>query len=176
MADDFLLIAVTAPEAIENETGRIVALLRQGEFRYVHLRKPGWDIAQTLRLIEAIPRQMRHRLVLHDHFSLAHEFSLGGVHLNRRNNEAPQQTPYSVSCHTIEELNMWPQARYMFLSPVYDSISKPGYTSKFNLADLKEHLAAKRVIALGGVDFSKLDSLKKMGFCGAAMLGALWNE
>ena len=67
---------------------------------------------------------------------------------------------------------------YVTLSPVYPSISKPGYESQVNLiAEVRaaDKTALPPLIALGGVTFEKLDELRNAGFAGAAMLGALYK-
>ena len=68
----------------------------------------------------------------------------------------------------------------MFLSPVFDSISKAGYSSAFAPDELqaagKEGLIDKRVIGLGGIDESNIRRIKELGFGGAAILGGLWKH
>ena len=56
---------------------------------------------------------------------------------------------------------------------MYDSISKQGYASGFNLDELKGRLVGRNVIALGGVTPDKFLELQVAGFVGAAMLGCL---
>ena len=69
---------------------------------------------------------------------------------------------------------------YVFLSPIFDSISKEGYTSAFTSESIREAaekgIIDKRVIALGGVDENNLLQVKDFGFGGAAILGGLWNK
>ncbi len=67
----------------------------------------------------------------------------------------------------------------MFLSPVFDSISKPGYGSRFSTEELREAagkgLINAKVYALGGVDPSRFAELEALGFGGVALLGAAWQ-
>lgn len=87
----------------------------------------------------------------------------------------------SISCHTLKELaecRKKPFA-YMSLSPIYDSISKRGYRSAFT-ADViaaahRVGLIDKRVMALGGITFDRIDKVTKMGFGGAMILGDAWR-
>ena len=69
---------------------------------------------------------------------------------------------------------------YVFLSPIFDSISKEGYASAFTSESIREAaekgIIDKRVIALGGVDENNLLQVKDFGFGGAAILGGLWNK
>ena len=69
---------------------------------------------------------------------------------------------------------------YLFLSPIFDSISKRGYLSQFSIESLQnaaeEGLIDGKVFALGGVTQAKLPLLHELGFGGAAMLGAAWQD
>ena len=62
----------------------------------------------------------------------------------------------------------------MFLSPVFDSISKQGYASHFSEEQLRGHVDA-RVMALGGVTAGKIPWLADVGFGGCAFLGYLFG-
>lgn len=174
---DFLIIAITFPGHIEREAERIMQLLAGGEADYVHIRKPGWTPEETERLIASIAPRMRSRLKLHDHFELASRYALGGVHLNSRNRMAPEDAvKISKSCHSVEELADAGRYEYVTLSPVFDSISKQGYRSAFDLDSLRPWLEGKRVVALGGVTPERIPLLRDAGFSGAAMLGYFWNQ
>jgi thiamine-phosphate pyrophosphorylase len=80
----------------------------------------------------------------------------------------------------------WPSHAYLdycFLSPVFDSISKSGYTSAgFLAAEKRQGLeralkeAPLPVLALGGVGPGCLGELRAAGFAGAAVLGAVWGQ
>ena len=69
---------------------------------------------------------------------------------------------------------------YVFLSPVFDSISKLNYHANYTPEEIrKAHKAGiidKKVIALGGIDTDNIRQVKNYGFGGAAILGALWNK
>ncbi len=122
-------------------------------------------------------------MILHDHFELAMEYGLRGIHLNSRN-------PYfhkgwkgavSRSCHSISELAECKKEAYdyMSLSPIFDSISKEGYKSAFTREQLEEArqngIIDNRVMALGGVTFDKIGLITEMGFGGAMILGDAWK-
>ena len=158
------------------EAGRIVRLLDEGAL-YVHIRKPGADEGSLRALIEEIPPRYRLRLALHDCLHLAAEYRLGGVHLNSRNPEVPAGFcgRVSRSCHSISELALYPDADYLFLSPVFDSISKQGYAGAFGTDELKAANLGPRVFALGGVSGARFAQVEAMGFGGAALLGAAWT-
>ena len=95
------------------------------------------------------------------------------------------QNIISASFHTLHDLNEndFPY-QYVFLSPVFDSISKPGYSAKFELKRLAEELKLiknknpflPKVIALGGISAKNIIQVKEAGFSGAALLGAIWES
>ncbi|MNL66066.1 Thiamine-phosphate synthase [compost metagenome] len=60
---------------------------------------------------------------------------------------------------------------------MFDSFSKPGYKAVTPAGfQLPRRTAGPDVIALGGIDAGKIDELKQMGFDGAGLLGAIWNN
>lgn len=171
-------IAITSEVFHEKEADWIVRILTAG-FSYVHLRKPEASKQQMQSLVEQVPAIYHGRLKLHSHFDLAKEYGLGGIHLNSRWNEIPDgyTGKISKSCHFFAELRDLNKYEYAFLSPIFDSICKQGYRSKFSEADLTAHkqLINDKVIALGGITPDKLPYLQKIGFGGAAFLGYLSN-
>lgn len=175
-------ITITSPDALPGEAFFIERLFDQG-LDLLHLRKPEADEATCARLIEAIPSCWHHRLVLHDHHALATRYGLYGIHLNRRHPIAPPdwQGSRSASCHSLDELVARKNdCHYLFLSPIFDSISKQGYAAAFPPARLTEAamqgLINQQVIALGGVTLARIPRLREWHFGGAAFLGDLWNR
>lgn len=185
----FLVIAVTPSQLREDEAEMITRLLADGAADYVHLRHPDISCRRMRDLLQRIPAHFHNRLTLHDFYSLAEEFNVGGIHLNGRNPDVPckllprlRDIRVSRSCHSVEELVRCasdPVCRYDYLtlSPIYDSISKPGYSSRFSLDELRVMIptVAIRIIALGGVTPSRFPELKDCGFSGAALLGHFWQ-
>ena len=172
----FLIIAITSPYFIENEGAIISNIIEKGEADLIHIRKPQSAKDEVRKLIRDISPQLHHRLKLHDHFSLMDEFNLAGIHLNNRNPEPyPNAKNISKSLHYISELDTIEEYDYVTLSPIFDSISKNGYTSSFDLDTLASFIKNKNVIALGGVTPFKIPLLKEKGFYGAAMLGYFFN-
>ena len=176
-----LTIAITQPYAIDSEDAIIRHLLANG-FDIVHLRKPGADIDYCRELLELLTPSERARIVIHDHYVLYEEYALRGVHLNRNISTYPSHYRGSRtrSCHTLEEVTKYKnECDYLFLSPIFDSISKRDYRSKFSHEELlmasNDGIIDNKVIALGGVTPDKVDYLKSLHFGGVAMMGALIN-
>lgn len=170
-----MLILVVTPEIPhENEPELIVNMLLCGVDR-VHLRHPSLSVVEMRNIIDAIPFELRERLTVHDCFELVEEFPQLGINLNSRNTLVPDK-PHGLmsrSCHSISEA-MQP-ADYVLLSPIFPSISKPGYHSHFSEAELKG-LPRGKVVALGGMTPERIASLKCYPFIGAAFSGFVWNK
>lgn len=175
-------IVITRPAFFDGETDLVNNLFREGMER-LHLRKPGASEEELTAWLQNIDSQYYGRIVLHDCFSLVEKFSLGGVHLNSRNPEAPeniQGITISRSCHSIDEVAEHKgRCNYLFLSPIYDSISKEGYGAAYSRIDIKraadEGIIDDKVLALGGVNLEHIPEIRSMGFGGAVVLGALWQ-
>jgi Thiamine monophosphate synthase len=174
------LIAITRESFFESEALLIMRLL-DGRIDRVHVRKPGASEKGMRQLLDSIDETYLSRISLHDHFSLTREYDVGGVHLNRRNPEVPVGFAgiISCSCHSLKELEAASDVGYAFLSPVFDSISKAGYSSAFSIETLKqaafEGILNNKTIALGGVTPEKLPLLESIGFGGVALLGYVWT-
>lgn len=175
------LIALTLPYFFMEEHRILAALFDEG-LETLHLRKPGTEPMFSERLLTLLPSKYREKVVVHDHFYLKNEFDLKGIHLSSRNPEAPAKYRghLSISMHTPEELAQRKRYDYVFLSPIFDSISKTDYPSAFTPQQLREmasqRLIDKRVMALGGVDLENISRLRDYGFGGAVVMGSLWQH
>ncbi len=172
------LILITLPDFFDGETAICNRLFADGLWR-LHLRKPEATRLQTATWIEEIEPQYRSRIVLHDHHELALIYGLAGIHLNRRNNMRIDAGELSVSrsCHSLEEVrDVATDYDYVFLSPIFDSISKQGYRAAFTEEELRaaSDILSANVYALGGITFDNLAKVRELGFKGAAMMGGFW--
>ena len=82
----------------------------------------------------------------------------------------------STSMHSIQEvIENKCKYDYVFLSPLFDSISKEGYNSGLEIKEvekvLEKHELHFKVMALGGIDETNIEKVKKAGFSGAVLLG-----
>ena len=176
------LIVITTPTYFVEEDQIITALFEEG-LDILHLRKPNLPAVYAERLLTLIPEKFHKRIVIHDHFYLKEEYKLKGIHLSNRNPIVPDNYSghISASCHTLDEIKVDKKScDYVFLSPIFDSISKEGYTSHFTNEDIrnavKEGIIDRKVIALGGINEENIMCVKDFGFGGAAILGSLWNK
>lgn len=176
------LILITPPTYFVEENKIITDLFEEG-LDILHLRKPDTAPMFAERLLTLIPEHYHKRIVVHGHFYLKEEYRLKGIHLNSRNPNLPDgyKGHISCSCHSLKEVkSRKKQCDYVFLSPVFDSISKKNYHANYTPEEIrKAHKAGiidKKVIALGGIDIDNITEVKNYGFGGAAIMGALWDR
>lgn len=175
------IIAITTPKVIDEDVLIITALLNRG-IDIVHLRKPDSNVEECRELLAKLTVDQRENIIIHDYPELYFEFSLKGIHVNRNISSLPKEYfgLRTRSCHSFEEIIRYKNDYdYLFLSPIFDSISKVGYKSNFNKEELKnasnKGIIDEKVIALGGVTFDKIAYLEDLGFGGVAMIGEIYN-
>jgi thiamine-phosphate pyrophosphorylase len=174
------LIVITSPHSLPYETELITSLFNSG-LEILHLRKPDANKEKYERLLSSIPEKFHNNIVLHEYFELADAYNIKGIHLNKRNPDfhGNKKIAISKSCHSLDELQKIDLFEYVFLSPVFNSISKKGYSSGFTHQELLDAsnsgLINEKVIALGGIDASSIPVLKMYSFGGIALLGTIWE-
>lgn len=176
------LIVVTAPTFFVEEDKIITTLFEEG-LDILHLRKPETPAMYSERLLTLIPEKYHKRIITHEHFYLQEEFKLMGIHLNARTPKEPHDYSGHISCtcHSLEEVQHKKHFYdYLFLSPIYDCITKAGVTSGFTAEELRQAGKSKiidnKVMALGGITSDNILEAKDYGFGGAVVMGDLWNK
>ncbi|MFQ3575923.1 MAG: thiamine phosphate synthase [Cytophagales bacterium] len=185
------LIVITPETFIDKESFFCTKMLENG-LECLHVRKPKTSIEAVRNYIKEIPNEFHHKLVIHQHHNLVDEFKLKGIHLTsnfRTKSRFWNEKTYvaaakakgltvSTSIHSTVELRMVNlNYDYCFLSPVFDSISKSGYTGRLeefkDLGTLKN--MQTKVFALGGIELENVGMLVELPFDGIAVLGYIWN-
>jgi thiamine-phosphate pyrophosphorylase len=180
------LIVISHPDNVANEARLINQLFENGLTRF-HLRKPGYDEEQIVRLLEQIDERYHHYIALHQHHDMAQDFGIERLHYteqHRANTGADklallidQGYILSTSVHDLETLQTLIRFDNAFLGPIFNSISKPGYQAKWpDSFSLNKQDIQLNIIALGGIELSNLRKVKAMNFDGAAVLGIIWNN
>ena len=176
------LIAISWPEFFDGEAEIINSLFESGLIT-LHLRKPDAKETDINRLIHRINPEYHDRLTMHYYPQIAEQFELGGYHISQGRADAPEDWcgRLSASRHTLTEVEQTAaEMDYVFLSPIFDSISKHGYSAAFSKERLREakeqNIINHKVIALGGISPSMMPQVAEMGFGGAAILGGLWGD
>jgi len=175
-------IVITTETFFENEADAIHLLFENG-LETLHLRKPLATRLETEVFIRQIRETFHSHIVIHDHYDLMSSYDLKGIHLNKaRKKELAKawKGTVSYSCHTFEEVMEMRFCDYVFLSPIFDSLSKVGYKQGFTLEQLKEakerQIINERVIALGGITADVIPMVRALGFGGIAVIGYLWGR
>ncbi|MBE9488492.1 MAG: thiamine phosphate synthase [Bacteroidetes bacterium] len=170
-------IVITQEKISLEEIDSIKSLLDAGCER-IHIRKPNSIDSELRPYLDLLCSKVdSSKLTMHYYHNLAKEYGFGGVH--GFSEKAEMFDFKSVSSHSIEEMENLNNIDYSFISPVFDSISKVGYKSAFSLENLKNFIDKKPlfdVVALGGIDVSKLDLLKENHFNTIALLGGVWKD
>lgn len=187
-----ILITPDHTKSIAEETAIVNDCFAAG-LQKLHLRKPSFTENNYREYLQQIKAEYCRRIVLTDYFELGATYKTGGVHLNShiRTDAAlwaqiKELNPGTVaaSFHSWDELSACKKSfDYIFISPVFDSISKHGYKAAVQLNGAKEikeqfHAGGRSVpgiIGLGGVAQHNIQLLEKNGFDGGALLGAVWQ-
>lgn len=200
-----LKILFTYPEALPHET-LLLQNLMQDEWDFLHVRKPDYSREEMMNFLELIP-DFHHKVVLHSHFELIHEFEVAGINMTTKamanlshedeltsacdlrdlclrdgqiyvRGQRPDLVSYSA--HRYNEIQQLAfHTDYVFLSPIFDSISKVDYDSAFDDHEILTAFLKKtnrKIIALGGLDNNRIEICEQLGFDGYAMLGNIWRK
>jgi len=180
------LIVISSEVEVLNEIDDVNNLFING-LNLFHLRKSNTSEEIYKRFLKSIDSKFHGRIVLHDHHQLLNEFGLKGIHLKEAKRKEieknlksfkagigflEKQHSISSSFHSKEAISGCSiDFDYMFLSPVFDSISKDGYVGKrFDVSEI-----ASKTIALGGISENNIHKAKKLGYRGVAVLGSIWK-
>lgn len=183
------IILISMPHHYDNELEILIDLFKNG-LEIFHLRKPAFSLKETIGFIEDIPKIFQDRIMLHYHHSLLAEHELKGMHFTetQRTSDYDQivnirerypRLHLSSSFHRIDDIKESGGIfDYLFLSPVFNSISKKNYKAAFNQTDLKTFLktTSSNILALGGVNENNINIVRNLGFYGAGVLGAVWSD
>lgn len=130
--------------------------------------------------IKSIDTGFYDKISLHSHHDLVDELGLGGKHFKSDQEVNAVKEMASKSFHSLQDIKQeTAELSYSFLSPVFDSLSKPNYYSTFDHTALKSFVKTFTqypLYALGGITTSNVNKAKDMGFAGVALLGAIWQE
>ncbi len=187
------LIVISSSRTIENETEIITQFFESG-LQTFHLRKRWLSSSRTKKIINGIPQQYHNRIVLHYNHLLARKYKLKGIHLSKSHKKKKIKTwlilkflrfsnpniEVSTSFNNIGqlmEMNKTYNYSYVFLSPVFDSLSskfQSGFTENSLSAALQK--TQYKVVARGGVDMEALEKASRIGFEGLAFYSSIWKK
>jgi thiamine-phosphate pyrophosphorylase len=173
------LIVVTHPGHLNDEIDICKDLLNAGLQR-LHVRKYKWSPDKIEEWLRHFSHEQLCRISVHHQQDIFEKLHLGGLHLPYKNDfsfsKRTDQT-FSCSVHTWDEAkNAMEHCDYVFISPVFDSISKLAYQQNPELLTVPDKLKSKKIFALGGIDNTNISDIHKMGYYGAVVLGYIWNN
>jgi thiamine-phosphate pyrophosphorylase len=186
-------IIISNPTDFEGEIGLIEQLLTDNSLVF-HLRKPEKSFEELTAFLRQISPKFYRQIVLHSHHDLLKKYNLKGVHFTetirqKLSDEALISTvktlrkkglTVSFSLHSLEAIEQLPcKADYVFLSPIFQSISKADYPSAFSVETLTHFFANRQsivpVLALGGISNDNIEIIQAIGFQGYALMGSVWK-
>jgi thiamine-phosphate pyrophosphorylase len=178
------LYVISHPLRIANENAVIRDLFSMG-LQTLHLRKPNCSLHEMEEHLCSIPSEYHDRIILHSHWQLCEKYHIKGLHgINDPLVPYPKDLTRSLSIHSLDEIKKLQLGyHHIFLSPIFNSISKEGYLSRFDhnvlnqfLKNTDEYIHETKIIALGGICPDNITTVQKLGFDGAAVLGSLWKD
>ena len=180
------LIIISSPDQVNDET-KIINKLFESGLEYFHIRKPADTEEQVRKLIAGIEPNYYPHLSLHQHHCLAEEFGIKRLHYTENERVKLKDNTLkglinngfilSTSIHDLSLLASLNEYQYVFFGPVYNSISKQGYKSVLPPGfKLNNWESSPLIIGIGGIGANNMDSIKKMNFDGAAILGSIWKN
>ena len=186
MTDLPSVILISPPSEKDGEIGLLCQFFDAGLSRF-HLRKPNFSAEDLKRYLNQIPSEHLSKIVVHRCPEVLADFAVGGYHL--RSNESAHQVlkgTSSKSLHKLSELTRLKETMdYVFLGPIFRSVSKQGYGPKISLNEIFSLFSSGRlnslakipkVYALGGIRKKKMLRLSEVGFSGVALLGSVWGS
>lgn len=188
-----MILTVLSDSSENQEELELINFFFENGLDIYHLRKRNFSRAEMKTFLDGIPKEYHSKIVIHSHYSLALKYKLLGIHISRKKRKSKYAEWFKTRLYKLQNPNISISTSYsqltnfddkksfydyVFLSPIFDTISNAGYGSHFNLK-LIELLLSKtpeKIIALGGVDASKIEKLESLGFYGVAVSGAIWES
>ena len=173
------LIIISPEQTVPNEIETINALFDEG-LKIFHLRKPNFSETEYRGYLDLINNEYLNRVMIHSYHHLINEYDLRGIHSNSSTpiTNMMSDKKMSKSCHSISEIHKYhTDYDYLFLSPIFDSISKKNYSSIFTDTELKNiNSMIDKIVALGGINEQTSKTAESLGFSYISSLGYIWEE
>lgn len=153
--------------------------LREKNLPEDKLRSLAKDVLQLTQKYNAL-------LIINHHAELADDIGADGVHLTESSpavRKIRKQYPdllIGKSAHSLQSAMraQHQRADFVTFSPVYDTPSKQQYGPPQGLEKLQQVCAGLDipVLALGGIDLSRIAAVRKHGAYGIALIRGIWNS
>ena len=184
------LRVITQPDLMANEASIINELFTEG-LTTLHLRKPKWTNDQLLAMLGDIHEHFHERLVLHQMHHLAKEYGVKGVHLKSTERAAKNEEQLeewideykergckiSTAIHSLPEIDeLEDRFDLLTVSPIFESISKPGYRSEIDWLTILKERDLSKLMAIGGINGENIEKLFNIKFSACGAMGVIWEE
>jgi thiamine-phosphate pyrophosphorylase len=179
-----MIVLISPEEAFEEEINLVNLMFKVGLDRY-HIRRPSLDQRGHLAELKTFSKSRYGQISIHGGLPKGAIRKRVGMHKKSINDWGVLEASAlsSASFHSESEIaSDISKVDYAMISPVFDSISKQGYLSKYSAKEWLE-LNKKRktthpksiLLALGGIKEANLEVVFNMGFDGVALMGAVWG-
>jgi thiamine-phosphate pyrophosphorylase len=180
-----MIIVISDTEIFANEASIVNLLFDEGLMMF-HLRKYNNSKTEITDFLKLIKPEYRNRIALHQFHEMANEVGIDRLHFSEQDRSLKKESDLhelkqqgfilSTSIHNVNDYNsLSVYFDYAFMSPVFDSISKPNYKAQvFDLSSVNKKINTK-LIALGGITAENCIQTFDMGFDGIALLGSIWK-
>ncbi len=161
----------------------------KGGVRAIQLREknlPENELRSLARDVLKLTQKYNALLIINHRAELAHAIGADGVHLTESSpavRKIRKEFPdllIGKSTHSLQGAirAQHQRADFVTFSPVYDTPSKLQYGPPQGLEKLKQVCAGLDipVLALGGIDLSRITSVRKQGAFGVALIRGIWNS
>jgi thiamine-phosphate pyrophosphorylase len=187
-------LALLSPSKTSTEEPALVTEFFNNGLDLFHLRKPDMNLGQMSEYLHQIPKKFWPQIVLHSNYPLVLRHHIGGIHVGKRKKKKSYiRTKLTLLYYKFRNKNLTVSSSfsnlsslfedehpydYVFLSPIFDSISKSGYQSGFVHHNLQIALnkTSHKVYALGGVSLENISAVYDMGFDGMVLSGIIWQS
>ena len=179
------LLLVTDRRSAARPLEEVVAAALHGGCRWLSLREKDLAHAERVALLDrivALGRSFGATVTVHGDIEAALAADADGVHLpaggspEQARARLGERALIGLSVHgALEAARTDPAADYVTLSPIFGSISKPGYGPALGIRGLADAVANSRVpiVALGGIAADNLTECFTAGAAAVAVMGAV---
>ncbi|MFZ4260491.1 thiamine phosphate synthase [Sphingobacterium sp. HJSM2_6] len=177
-----MIVVISPPQHINEETSFVNELFEHG-LDVFHIRKYGMPDQEIIDYVNQIDMKYRGQLVLHSHHHLANRLTIDRLHYNEADRRANHhlnslaQFTLSTSVHHMDDFNRLDTCwSYAFISPLYQSISKPEKKRNEALFDQLTMRSNDQVqlVGLGGIALENIDNTLNHNIDAIALLGTIW--
>jgi thiamine-phosphate pyrophosphorylase len=161
----------------------------KGGVRAIQLREKNLsenELRALARDVLKLTQKYNALLIINHRAELAHDIGADGVHLTESSpavRKIRKQFPdllIGKSTHSLQSAMRAQHqgADFVTFSPVYDTPSKQSYGPPQGLEKLKHVCAGLDipVLALGGIDLSRIKPVREQGAFGVALIRGIWNS